>query len=239
MSRSRTSRRRVRVSVIIPTWNEAATIAATLQRLARQGADEVLVVDAGSPDGTAERATAAATPGVRVLRSGRGRGVQQNAGARAASGDVLLFLHADCWLEDGAVDRLRDFLARNPAVPGGCFRMRVEAPDPLFRPIDAAAHLRAGVLGVPYGDQGLFVSRWAFDRVGGFPETPLMEDVLIALRLRRLGRLALLPSRIHVSPRRWRRQGILRQTLRNWTLTALAAVGVSPTRLARHYPAIR
>ncbi|MBX6312250.1 MAG: TIGR04283 family arsenosugar biosynthesis glycosyltransferase [Isosphaeraceae bacterium] len=225
-----------RVSVVIPTWNEASTIVACLTRLSRQGVDEVVVADADSPDGTAELAAAL---GVRVLRSLRGRGVQQNRGAAATTGDVLLFLHADCWLEDGAIDQLRRFVARNPKVPAGCFRMRVADGDPRFRPIDAAAHLRAGVLGLPYGDQALFVPRPVFERVGGFPEVPLMEDVCLALRLRRLGRIALLPAQVYTSARRWRRLGITRQTLRNWSLTALAALGVRLEVLARLYPAIR
>jgi rSAM/selenodomain-associated transferase 2 len=224
------------VSVVIPTYNEAATIARTLERLAGQGADEVVVVDAESPDGTAALAAAWCS---RVVTAPRGRGVQQNRGAAVAAGDVLLFLHADCWLEEGAVAVLRRFVGRHPRVPGGCFRMRVEAPGPAFRAIDAAAHLRAGVLGMPYGDQGIFVPRWAFDRVSGFPQTRLMEDLLMARKLRRLGRLALLSPRIHVSPRRWRHQGILRQTLRNAALTAAEAVGVGTDVLARFYPVVR
>ncbi|CAN5908873.1 TIGR04283 family arsenosugar biosynthesis glycosyltransferase [soil metagenome] len=224
------------VSVIIPTLNEATTISECLGRLAGQGADEVIVVDASSPDGTA---TLAESAGARVLPSPRGRGIQQNQGASVASQDIFLFLHADCWLEAGAIESLRRFVERCPRVPGGCFRMRVEGTDMRFRTIDAAAHLRAGVLGLPYGDQGLFVPRWAFERVGGFPEIPLMEDVQISLRLRRFGRLALLPKQIHVSPRRWRQHGIISQSLRNWALTALAAAGFQPELLASYYPIVR
>jgi rSAM/selenodomain-associated transferase 2 len=224
------------VSVVIPTLNEATTIVAALGRLARQRPDEVVVVDAASPDGTA---ALAASAGARVLAAPRGRGVQQNRGAAATSGELLLFLHADCWLEDGALAALRRFARCNPHVPGGCFRMSVADPDPRFRAIDAAAHLRAGLLGVPYGDQGLFVRRRAFDHLGGFPELPLMEDVFFALRLRRLGRLAVLRPRIYVSPRRWRQRGLVRQTLQNWFLTALAALGTPLSSLARLYPAIR
>ncbi|QDV33058.1 TIGR04283 family arsenosugar biosynthesis glycosyltransferase [Tautonia plasticadhaerens] len=227
---------RVSVSVIIPTLEEAATIATCLDHLASQGADEVIVADGDSADGTADLAQAS---GARVVRSPRGRGVQQNRGASQAGGDVLLFLHADCRLEAGSVSRLRRFVGRCPKVPGGCFRMRVDAPDLPFRTIDAAAHLRAGLAGLPYGDQGVFVPRWAFDRVGGFPEVPLMDDVYLALRLRSLGRIALLPERIYVSPRRWRRHGILGQSLRNWSLTAAAASGVSPGVLSRFYPIVR
>lgn len=227
---------RVSVSVVIPTLEEAASIGSCLDRLAPQGADEVIVADADSADGTAGLARAA---GARVVRSPRGRGVQQNRGAAASSGDVLLFLHADCRLEPGSIACLRRFVGRCPRAPGGCFRMRVDAPDLAFRAIDAAAHLRAGLMGLPYGDQGIFVPRWAFDRVGGFPELPLMEDVYLALRLRKLGRVALLPRRIYVSPRRWRSQGILGQSIRNWGLTAAAAAGVGTGTLSRFYPVVR
>ncbi len=226
----------LRVSVIIPTLNESRIIQQTLKRLAGQGVDEVIVVDAGSSDATAELAK---TAGARVLQSPKGRGVQQNLGASAASGDVFLFMHADCWLEAGAIETLRRFVQRCPKVPGGCFRMRVEAPDLRFRLINTAAHLRAGVLGLPYGDQGIFVSRWAFDAVLGFPELPLMEDVYLGMRLQRLGRLALLPKQIQVSPRRWQKQGILGQSIRNWALTTAAAVGVPVKQLARFYPLVR
>jgi rSAM/selenodomain-associated transferase 2 len=226
----------LRISVVIPTLNEAATIASSLRRLAGQGADEVIVVDASSPDGTAALAQ---SEGIRVIDSPRGRGVQQNRGAAAASGDVLVFLHADCRLEDGAIAGLRRFLVCHPRVVGGCFRMRVEAEHPLYRCIDLAAHLRAGLLGIPYGDQGLFVTRRLFDQVGGFPEVPLMEDIGLAMRLRRRGRVAVLPWRIFVSPRRWAKHGIVGQTLRNWALTAAAAAGVPVSTLARFYPHVR
>ena len=225
-----------RVSVVIPTLNEATTIAACLDQLAALGPFEVIVADADSPDGTA---AIAEERGARVVRSPRGRGVQQNLGAAATSGDVLLFLHADCRLELGGIEAIRRLVGRCPSIPGGCFRMRVDAPDLRFRAIDAAAHLRAGLFEVPYGDQGLFVTRRAFDRVGGFPEVPLMEDVLIVIRLRRLGRLALLPRSVIVSDRRWRRYGIVGQSLRNWALTAAAVAGVGPATLARYYPVVR
>jgi rSAM/selenodomain-associated transferase 2 len=226
----------MRISVIVPTLDEATTIVSTLARLGSQRCDEVIVADASSPDGTAGLARG---QGAIVIDSPPGRGVQQNRGAARAVGDVLVFLHADCWLESGALSGLRAFLARNPKVPGGCFRMRVEAEHPLYRCIDVAAHLRASLLGIPYGDQGIFVRRLAFELIGGFPETPLMEDVGIALRLRGLGRLAVVPHRIHVSARRWRRYGIVGQSIRNWSLTAAAALGVSPETLVRYYPHLR
>jgi rSAM/selenodomain-associated transferase 2 len=223
------------VSFIIPTLNEAAAIADTLRRLRGQGPGEIIVVDGGSGDGTPDRAAALAD---HVLSGPRGRAAQMNLGAAQAGGDVLLFLHADCSLEDGAAAQAERLLARRGVV-AGCFRMTVEAPGLGFRLIDAAATARVRLTGIAYGDQGLFVRREVFARVGGFPPLRLMEDVFLSLRLRRLGRLAVAPARIFVSPRRWQRQGLVRQTLRNWTLTALAAAGVHPDRLARFYPAVR
>jgi rSAM/selenodomain-associated transferase 2 len=226
----------MRVSVIIPTLNEATTIARTLRQLKTQNCDEIIVADAMSPDGTADLAR---REGAVVIDSCRGRSVQQNRGAAASSGDLLVFLHADCRLEDGAIAALRQYSARHPRVPGGCFRMRIEDSHPLYRAIDTAAHLRAGLLGLPYGDQGIFIRRSVFESIGGFPEAPLMEDIMISLRLRREGRLAVLPARIFVSPRRWRQCGIIRQTLKNWALTASAALGISTEFLVRFYPHIR
>jgi rSAM/selenodomain-associated transferase 2 len=226
----------MRVSVIIPTLNEAATIVQTIRQLKTQNCDEIIVSDAMSPDGTAGLAR---RESVVVVDSFRGRGVQQNRGAAASSGDLLVFLHADCRLEDGAIAVLRGYLARHPWVPGGCFRMSIEDSHPLYRAIDTAAHLRAGLLGLPYGDQGIFIRRSVFESIGGFPEIPLMEDVMISLRLRQEGRLAVLPARIFVSPRRWHQCGIIKQTLKNWSLTAAATLGVSTEFLARFYPHIR
>jgi rSAM/selenodomain-associated transferase 2 len=226
----------LRISVIIPTLSEASTIRQTLDHLAVQRPDEIVVVDASGTDGTAGLATAC---GAHVIDSPRGRGVQQNRGARIACGDILVFLHADCRLEEGTLDRIARHVGANPRSPGGCLRMRVDAPDVLFRAIDAAAHLRGGVLGLPYGDQVQFAPRWAFEAVGGFPEVPLMEDLLFACKLRRLGRIALLPCRVFVSPRRWRHHGIVRQTLRNWFLTLLAVLGIAPKHLAAFYPPVR
>ena len=117
--------------------------------------------------------------------------------------------------------------------------MTVRAAGPLYRCIDACASARVRLTGLVYGDQGLFVRRRDFERVGGFPPLRLMEDVFLSRTLRRLGRVVVARSRIFVSPRRWQRAGLVRQTLRNWTLTALAAGGIHPDRLAGLYPAVR
>ena len=222
------------VSVIIPTLNEEACLAETLNLLRTHRPHEVIVADGGSSDATRRLAARAD----RLVHGPRGRALQMNAGAACATGDILLFLHADCSLEPGALDEAERRLGK-PGVAAGCFTMRVRAPGPLYRLIDACATARVRLTGLVYGDQGLFLRRDVFERVGGFPPLKLMEDVFISRALRRLGRVIVLPQRIEVSPRRWQRVGLVRQTLRNWALTALAAGGVPPDRLAAFYPAVR
>lgn len=222
------------ISVIIPALNEAACLAETLRSVRAENPREILVVDGGSTDATRELARAAD----RVLHGPRGRAAQMNHGAAHAAGDVLLFLHADCTLEQGALRAAKACLSRR-AVAAGCFRMRVTASGPTYRLLDACATARVRLTGLIYGDQGLFVERRRFERSGGFPPLMLMEDVFLSKTLRRQGRIVVAPSRIFVSPRRWQRQGIVRQTLRNWSLTALAVAGVHPNRLAAFYPIVR
>lgn len=222
------------VSVIIPTLNEEACLATALTALRRQRPHEIVVVDGGSSDATCRLAAAAD----QLLTGPRGRARQMNLGARHASGDVLLFLHADCTLEDGALDEAAWWL-RRPGVVAGCYRMTVRADGVLYRCIDACATARVRLTGLIYGDQGLFVTRECFARLGGFPPLALMEDLFFSRQLRRAGRLAVARRRIYVSPRRWQRAGLVRQTFRNWTLTALAAGGIHPDQLARFYPAVR
>jgi rSAM/selenodomain-associated transferase 2 len=225
----------MRISLIIPTLNEAACLGEALRRLAAEAPHEVLVVDGGSTDETCRIAAAA---GARLLHGPRGRAAQMNLGATHATGDALLFLHADCALEPGALQAAAQALGRR-GVAAGCFRMTVAASGPTYRLIDACATARVRLTGIVYGDQGLFVDRERFARLGGFPPLRLMEDVFLSRRLRQRGRVVVVPRRIFVSPRRWQRQGVVRQTLRNWALTALVAGGVHPDRLAPHYPAVR
>jgi rSAM/selenodomain-associated transferase 2 len=222
------------VSIIIPTWNEASCIAETIRGLRTQSPCEVIVVDGGSTDATVDLAREAD----RVLVSAPGRAMQMNAGAAQARGDFLLFLHADCRLEAGAIREIERTLARS-TILAGCLAMRVEADGWGFRSIDASATARVRWTGVVYGDQGLFLRRMDFRRLGGFPRIRLMEDVFFSSRLARHGRVIVLNKKIYVSPRRWLKVGLISQTLRNWTLTALALAGVSPDRLADFYPRVR
>ncbi len=222
------------VSVIIPTLNEESCLGETLAALRPQRPREIIVADGGSTDDTRWAAARADL----FLDAPRGRAAQMNAGAARAQGDVLLFLHADCVPESGALEEAERLL-RRPGVAAGCFRMRVRAEGPLYRLIDACAATRVRLTGLAYGDQGLFVYRHLFQRVGGFPSLRLMEDVVLSRALARRGRIVVASRRLMVSPRRWQRSGLVRQTLCNWALTGLAASGVHPDRLARFYPVVR
>jgi len=223
------------VSIIIPAWNEAERIVAAVARAMATGALEVIVVDGGSDDGTLE--LAGKEPCL-ALSGPRGRAVQQNLGARHARGDVLLFLHADTWLEPAAV---RQIVAacQDPGVVAGAFRQRIEAAGGIYRLLEWGNALRAARRGLPYGDQGIFIRRATFEALGGFPEVCLMEDLLLMKQLRRQSKPVLLPGPLHVDARRWQRHGVLRQTVRNGLLLTAARLGVHPDRLARFYPAHR
>jgi len=223
----------MRLSVILPTLNEAENLSRAIASLRAQGPCEIIVVDAGSVDGTFAIARAEADI---AITSARGRAAQMNTGAAQASGELLLFLHADCLLEAGAFAQLETALERKN-TSAACFSMRADAEGVAYRCIDWCASGRVRLTGIIYGDQGLGMRRELFQRIGGFPRAAFMEDVLISQSLRALGRMVVLPARILVSPRRWRKHGILRQTLRNWMLTALALGGVHPDDLARFYPA--
>jgi rSAM/selenodomain-associated transferase 2 len=222
------------VSVIIPTLNEVSCLAETLASLRRQPPHQIIVVDGGSQDSTCQLAQSADL----LLHSPPGRARQMNLAAAHAAGDALVFLHADCRLESGALEAVEKCL-RKPEVVAGCFQMHVDALGGLYRWIDAWAAARVRIGGLIYGDQGLFLRREDFHRLGGFPNIRLMEDVFFSRALKNEGRIVALPKRIHVSARRWKKAGVIRQTLRNWTLMGLGAGGIHPDRLAAFYPEAR
>lgn len=222
----------MRLSIVIPTLNESTAIEHTIQRALELRPAEVIVVDGQSTDRTGDFARQA---GATVVTCELGRGRQLNAGARAATGDVLLFLHADCWLEPQGAEQIEAAL-RDESVIGGAFCQRIDHERSIFRWLERGNVARVRWRQMPYGDQGIFVRRSAFEAVGGFAEVRLMEDVLLMREFRRRRwRIELLPGPIHVDPRRWLKHGVIRQTLRNWTLLAGLKLGISPDRLAEFY----
>jgi rSAM/selenodomain-associated transferase 2 len=225
------------VAVVVPVLDEQVRIGRRLDELRRLGVAEIVVVDGGSRDHTP--AIAAAVPGVRVLTAARGRGTQANAGAGATSADVLLFLHADAALPSDAMHWIAWALA-SPDVVAGAFRVRHVADDGAdwLGVLLRLADLRSRVTGLPYGDQALFVRRSAFVAAGGFPPQPLFEDLELAKRLRRLGRIVTVPAVVRVSARRFLRRP-LRSLLAMHTFPLLYRFGVSPATLERWYGAPR
>jgi rSAM/selenodomain-associated transferase 2 len=223
----------VRLSIVIPVLDEARHVAILLPELvtACPGA-EVVVVDGGSADGSP--ALAARIAGVRVVTSDRGRARQMNAGAAAASGDALLFLHADTRLPPGAAEAVRDALA-DPAVAYGRFDVRFDSRRPAFRLIAGLMNARSRLTGICTGDQAIFVRRATFAALRGYADIALMEDVELTRRLKRAGRLAALRLRVTTSGRKWEREGVARTVVLMWALRFLYAVGVRPDRLHRWY----
>ena len=223
------------VSVIIPVLNEEAQVADCIDRARQLGAVEVIVADGGSSDRTLEFASTAD----RVLNTAKGRAIQMNAAAVASSGDILLFLHADCWLEPAGLDEVRQILQSRPNVVGGGFRQILDHPSWIYRWLERGNAARVRWPGWIYGDQGLFVRRSVFEELGGFPILPLMEDLYFSRSLKRAGHLALLGPHLHVSTRRWEQSGPIRQTLRNWRLILAAHIGVPLEVLARRSREVR
>ena len=219
----------VNVSVVIPTLDEHAGIGTAIDRAHGGGASEVIVVDGGSVDGTAD---AAAGHGARVIETQPGRGRQMNAGAAVATGDVLLFLHADTTLPAAYVGHVARVLAR-PGVVAGAFELRIDAPHRALRLVEASVNRRSRWFGMPYGDQAIFLSAATFRRIGGYCEADSMEDFAMIRRLRRLGRISIAPSHVTTSARRWLAGGVWRTTLLNQVCVAAWLAGVSGRRISR------
>jgi rSAM/selenodomain-associated transferase 2 len=218
------------ISIVMPVLNEAAGIEAALRALApyRARGVEVVVVDGGSGDGTAALARALAD---RVLSAPRGRAAQMNAGAAAATGDALLFLHADTRLRDDA-DRL--VLNGLKDRPWGRFDVSFDEGGWL-RLVGMMMNARSRVTGIATGDQAMFMTRAAFEQAGGFPPIALMEDVALSARLKRIGRPLCVTACVTTSGRRWRQRGLLQTILLMWGLRLRYFFGADPARLARAY----
>lgn len=221
----------MKISVIIPVLNEESTIASTVESVKSLGPAEVIVVDGGSADRTREISERF---GATVLSSPRGRARQMNRGAREAKGDIFLFLHADTRLPSSALDDVQSAL-RDPRFAGGRFDVTLDGNRWILGVIGNLISLRSRLTKVATGDQAIFVRRAVFERIGGFPDIPLMEDIAFSRALKRKGKVACLRSRVITSARRWEIDGVWRTVFRMWTLKLLFLAGISPVRLKRFY----
>jgi rSAM/selenodomain-associated transferase 2 len=220
------------ISVVIPCLNEAAIVVGRLSALQplREAGHELILADGGSIDGTLECASVLADR----VESGRpGRAVQMNNGARAASGAVLWFLHLDSRPPPDAALAVLECALDGPGW--GRFDVRLDGAAPMLRVIERMMNLRSRLSGIVTGDQGMFVRRDLFQRVGGFPEIALMEDLAISRRLKRLARPARIPEPVLASSRRWDRDGIWRTIALMWFLRGAYWLGADPDWLARIY----
>lgn len=228
--------KRQALSVIVPMLNEQASIAATLSALRAGAPDaEIIVVDGGSDDGSPSAARALCHT---LLEAPRGRANQLNAGAAKSSGEVLAFVHADTIVPfTFAADIASAML--NPAVAGGRFDLKLDDAALPYRLIGWMISVRSRLSRTGTGDQAIFVRREVFERLGGFPDLEICEDLDFARRLKRAGAFTCLRSRVVTSARRWQRAGLLSTVLRMWTIRLLYLAGVSPSRLRRWYADVR
>jgi len=228
-------RERSGYSIILPVLNEAPAINATITHLRALTADdsvEIIVVD-GDPAGSTVRELR--DPEVVTAATPPGRSIQMNRGAGLASGEVLLFLHADTRLPQDAFVLVKAAL-QDLRVQAGAFELGIDSPRPLFRITERYVSIRTRLTSIPFGDQAIFIRRSYFESLGGFREIPIMEDVDLMKRIRARGdRICILPAKVRTSDRRWRQEGILYCTVRNWTLQLGFALGVKPEKLKKWY----
>jgi rSAM/selenodomain-associated transferase 2 len=223
----------MRYSIIIPVLNEAEGITALLGHLQalRQAGHEVIVVDGGSDDATVELAR----PDVdRLVETSAGRARQMNAGAKVADGDVLVFLHADSFLPDTAIQDITQALAMTGKA-WGRFAVRLSGRHPMFRVIEWMMNRRSCITGIATGDQAMFIRRDVFALSGCFDDIPLMEDIAMSKKLKTYSRPACLRTEVCTSSRRWEQQGIVRTVFLMWSLRLRYWMGASPHALVRHY----
>ncbi len=223
-----------KLSIIIPACNEEETIGKTLSALVKEDVHEIIVADGYSADRTGEIAR---RHPVTVIKAPRNRARQMNEGAKAASGDVLVFLHADCTIDGKALEAISK--AVEGGLAGGCLSQRIDSKGWIYRFIESSGNIRARLSRVFYGDQVIFAGKEVFDRAGGFDEVELFEDIMFSKKMKKAGRTCILNEKVHSSARRWKKQGICRTTLVNYLLTGGLFLGVCPGRLKKIYHDIR
>jgi rSAM/selenodomain-associated transferase 2 len=218
------------ISIIIPTLNEESNIKAVINSIQSHNI-EIIVVDGGSEDKTL---LIAKSLDVKVVVSSPGRANQMNTGAMVASGEILLFLHADTRLPIRFDEMVRRTLAK-PGIVAGAFALQIDAPDWGLRLVEFGVKWRSHLWQMPYGDQAIFLTKDVFQKVGNFPQIPIMEDFELMSKLKSLGKIYLLPTPVITSPRRWLKQGILQTTILNQIIVIAYLLGVSPNRICNWY----
>lgn len=220
-----------RISIIIPTLNEAKNITQAIATTQHSTNVEVIVVDGGSQDNTVELTQSL---GVKVLFAPKSRAIQMNLGALAATGDILLFLHADTRLPARFDNLIRDTLTQTDII-AGAFALKIDAALWSLRLIEIGVNWRSRTLQMPYGDQAIFLKSTVFHKIGSFPELPMMEDFELMRRLKSCGRIAIIPVPVLTSARRWLQKGIIKTTLMNQIAIIAYLSGVSPEKIKRWY----
>jgi len=219
------------IAVIVPVLNEAECLPCLLSHIREWGMDEIIFVDGGSSDETLQILK---NSGVKWIHSEQGRAVQFNAGTTKLKSDIFLFLHADTSLSSSHIKDMKQAM-RNSSVAGGRFDVRLSGRHPAFRIIEFFINWRSRLTKISTGDQAMFVRRDVFEKLGGFPEQPLMEDVEFSIRLKRKGRIACLRRQVVTSSRRWEKHGITCTVLLMWWLRLRYALGANPEALKRRY----
>ncbi|MCF7907453.1 MAG: TIGR04283 family arsenosugar biosynthesis glycosyltransferase [Candidatus Omnitrophica bacterium] len=224
----------MKVSIIIPTYNEENSIESTLGPLIGENGCEVIVVDGYSKDRTKE--IVRSYP-VIFKQAGKNRANQLNAGAGIAGGDVLVFLHADCILEKGGLPAIINSVKKG--FIGGCSSQRINSSALIYRFIEASGNIRAKLSHIFYGDQAIFVRRDIFQKIGGFDDVALFEDIIFSRKLKKYGKTCTLKNKIFTSARRWEKQGIIKTTLINWLVSIGFFFGIAPHILKKIYSEVR
>ncbi len=222
----------MKVSIIVPTLNEELVLEDTLTQIQQLSPHELIVSDGGSSDDTCRIADKFS---YRVIPGSAGRALQMNSGANEATGDLLLFLHADSRIEPESYRKMLECM-ENPKWIGGAFTLCIESGKWSLKLIALLANIRSKYFGLAYGDQGFFVRKEVFNDMNGFSPIPICEDLDFYYRLRKKGSVILLKEKAHTSPRRWINEGIFFTTARNFFIAVLFGLGFPPHILTKWYP---
>lgn len=222
------------ISIIIPVYNEEKLIQSVIESVVGEKGVELIIVDGKSTDNTA---VLARNYNIKLVNTEKNRGLQMNEGAKAAKGDIFLFLHADCLLDEGSLGAITNCITQGAV--GGCLKQKIGADNIVYRWIESSGNIRAKLFKVFYGDQAIFVRRDIFFKIGGFDEVALFDDVLFSKKLRKEGKTCLLDKKVHTLARRWESQGLVKTTFINWLISLGFMLRISPRKLKKIYYDVR